>query len=481
MKFFGHIEKQLQNIGITVEDRIQRFQSYSCVLFRGQFEEIAGPIPERLADETDAIFKPRIQEWFETILNAASQQEGMMFADAPQRIMRDELTSDPFFSGAAGSRGSSNQDVFYNDRFPPTSTRNVNRQRTFDNVPVAFLLYTVTFCLANDFTIRSEINRFINEGTPVPTFMYEKLKSCRRTLCGPFFIDPIVSNFIPDPILDLLGLRNTIWDYKYLRSSIGLQALFSFFARIHTFSGNYIEMKTDCKPVILDAGHQTTETALSFESFFSSQEQQKLNQNTRIERRVYAQISGVPLIGDQASVPIPSFTPQAKDAIFARILPQHSYGEKPNLIQVVDSYLLSRVLLDRDFNRIVIGFFSSTGEINSSTFNTVLYSIMRVSGQIHNDGDLTRVTAQNDDVKFETEGTQRAGSARKGKANNGKKKANTWQKPDRSSFTKSALRFFNVVKSLLENNFINSTQFTRLVLGIIGNRRHTPAKLAKSH
>lgn len=479
MTFFNQIEKQLTMFGITVQDRIQRFLSYSSISWLGLFENVGGTIPQRQPNEADDAYALRSTQWLENVLNAFLLQEGQMFSQSSQRIMRDELTSDPFLSSAAGSRGSSNQDVFFNDRFPPTSTKNINRQRTFDSVPIAALLYTICFSLANDFEIREIINRLVVQGTPVPVFFMEKLKSCRQSAAGPFFIRPIVIDLIPDTFLDLLDLKNTVWDYKYLRSEQGLTALFQFFARLSKYVGSYIEFTDNVKPIIIDAGFQTTETAFSFEPFFSSAERQVQQQNTRIEKRVYAQVKGIPMVSSTTDVAQPAIVPPLPDSLFGRILPEHSYGLKPNMVQFVDSFLLRRSLLDYDKKPIIIGFFSPTGEINASTFNYVMYVVGRVTGQIHNGNEFTIPDTQTEeDSKPSSTSGARAHKHGNTSAKGGRKR---WKPNDKSEFiSKSAHRFFNVMKALLENQFINSNQFTRLVLGLCRPKRNTHALVASS-
>jgi len=457
-RFFADDNPLLIKYGIIINERpsIQRARSF--VYYSNAIQYIAGATPTRSTGESDADYTRRLTEWLESYLNAGGIQENILFPDASHRIMREELTSDPFLTGATAMRGSNNVDVFYNDRFPPASTRNTNRQRTFENVPIAFLLFSVCSCLANDIDIRDKINVYLASGAPIPKFFDEKLKSARRSTCGNFYISPTVAGLFTTEIRTLLNLNNTIYDYDYLRSDMGLSAVFSFFARLSQYPQCYISF-VQGKPVLPDSGFTTTETALTTEQASYSP-----SPTTRTERRVLA-ASPAPIVVPNTLVP-QSVTPVHPDYVL-RVLPKHSYGDRVNQVQAIDSYINGRTLFDTESTArpILVGQFSPTGEVNLNSFNVPGYMILRVSGQIHNSDDLkshelTKPTSVVDELPVHNTTT-----------NEGKKRSATRFNKSKDSrqqrrFTNGINNFVSVIVSLLKEKLISSTQFTNLMSGL---------------
>lgn len=377
---FQQANVSLINLGINLEPRTQFLRVHSDINFDAMATSIAGTMPVPLDGEKPLSFQQRLTTWWEVYLNALGDQEHSNFPDPKQRTLRDELTSDPILGSLAATRGSANTDVFYNNRFPPASTRTVQRQRTYDNVPLAGILYPVLLCLANDFSVRQKINVRVSLGTPIPAFFQEKLNSCRQSVCGNLNITPTVSGVFSDEVIELLNLKGTIYDYRWLTSDVGLDALFSFFGRINSYSSNYIKFVTG-KPVPINAGFTTTETSVTCETGLYEQPL------VHYERRSRASTTGVNAVSAEKTVditPVPSTVDSVKDDTLLRIAPGHSYGQTANQIQLVDSYIMNRTLIDGSSQPITIGLLGPTCQVSSSTLNIALYAIKRVVHDIHN-------------------------------------------------------------------------------------------------
>lgn len=373
-----------------------------------------------------------------------------MFPSASNRIMREELTSDPLFSGASGSRGSNNVDVFYNDRFPPASTSNTNRQRTYDNIPLAFLLYSVCFALANNASIRDQINVFLAQGPMIPVFFQEKLNSCRRSTCGNLRITPTSGAFVPVEILESLLLRNSIFDMEYLVTPQGLSSIFGFFGRLHGYSDSYIPLMKGY-PVLLDSGFQTTECSVTCETAGFSPAP-----TTRTETRTQARISGTPTAQTTTIVAVPQFSPGISPDKLVKLAPGNAYGMSANLVQVLDSWLLDRTLGDGT-NQIIVGIYGATADIQIQSFNQSAYMIQRVTGIIHNSIKVSKDTFPPEPPASPTEGFR---------ANTPKPSAPRDKSRGSRRFIKAAndvKSFINVIASLLRDKLITQQQFMKLI------------------
>lgn len=370
-------------VGLSLFIKPQRFRISlrSKIWLELYFIRLGGSFPERTTGESDTDFKNRLSSWLESIFQSLLMQEGMKYSNADARIIRDELTNEPLLSGLTGGRGSNNVDIIYNDRFPPSSTRFTNRQRTYESVPIAGLLYLVCQALASDGEIRDKLNVFASAGHYAPAILQELMKSNRSSRCQNFDLYPIVGN-LTDSILQLLGLEKTFLDYKYLRTDAGLVATFSFFSRLNQMPGNYVKM-VKLQPVILPSGETTTLNALSNETLTWSEQSKPAEVSiTRVERELVS----TTLLGSRETtlVPVPSMVPPYSGDTEIRLLPGHSYGENVNEVHFMDSYIMGRTLLNPDGTRFIIGQFSPSGVFDGNTLNLALYIVLRGAGEIHN-------------------------------------------------------------------------------------------------
>lgn len=119
--------------------------------------------------------------------------------------------------------------------------------------------------IAFDKQIRELLMSYISNGLPVPKLLNELMLRTRSSRCGKSNIIPGLNTDEIDGFIDIIApyLKNTFLDYRYLRTTQGLQSYINFLALIS--SSDYItKVSSDTlKTILLHSGHQTTQMSIS--------------------------------------------------------------------------------------------------------------------------------------------------------------------------------------------------------------------------
>lgn len=363
---------------------------YSQIRFLFALQTLAGT-PPSAADFTERDeYLNALRVWFENFLQALESQEASVFAGPPYRQFRESLVSDPFVARLFSVRTGGNIDVLLNNRYSPQQNSFIMRERGFQEVPIAGLLFFGCYAIASNQNIRQSVNNKIASGIKVPVILQELLNSHRVPRTGYFNVNfGFVS--LPDYILDDLNIRGSIFDASYLATDLGLEAFFSFLSRISINSGCYIKMQIG-RPVTLQSGETITITAINIEPITDpNQTLQTQIPNISIESGVRNLGLGIvmpPFSQAGNRIQYPSVLALNQDTV-ATLLPTHSYGNSVNGVHLVDSFLFGRALIFQDQDNSLnnqMGLFplSQAVRLTVSNLNFAAYIIYRGSGMLQN-------------------------------------------------------------------------------------------------
>lgn len=365
----------LSTLGIDFDFKRSLEPLESNISMTSAFTFFHGEYPIRLKNESDDQFKDRKNTWFSTGLQLVHSQESSMFPLPGHRFIREELVNDPILRNCYGQRGGFAHDRYSSNNFPPMLTTTSQRQRTFESVPLCFVIYMVSNMLASSDVTRHKLAQFENGKRPVPKLLNELIKSNRSSNCGNFNIKP-TSTGLPAHVVSEFDLHGTVFDLDFLKSDSGLLAIFDFFSRLAQYPDIYIPME-NYQHIDLNAGNTTTLNAISVESVedkFSSSVSQSFGSPLIKERGV----SSGPIKVIKIS---PSDTRQP---VVVKLLPGHAYGSSCNGVHVTDSYLFSRKLINNDKSTLYVGQFSGSLIPTGMTQQYALYVVKRASFQLEN-------------------------------------------------------------------------------------------------
>lgn len=466
--FKFEVSSVLDGLALQITPRTIRIPLRSRVHAEIMLTRFGGSLPVRMKNESDFDYNNRVTAWFETILQSLLRGESNLFNSQSQRLLREDLTSDPFLSGINGQRGTNNIDIIYNNRFPPASSRNTNRQRTWEAIPIACVIYVVCQCIASDELTREKLNSYAAKNYYAPSLLQELINSNRRSRCGNFDIIPVFESLSTD-LLDIAELTSTIFDLDFLRTDQGLSMLFSFFARLHMHPDNYIKM-TPLKSVNINSGFTTTLNALSLEPItWSSSSSPEAVTVRRAERTLSNKIEGSDIVlTQQIPAPIPPYSSEFE----VNLLPGHSYPRNPHECHVYDSFIMHRQLLqDSGENQFFIGFFSPVGMLDYSTDNLATYVALRGSHNLSNrsfqkDDKLTD-SSNNFDEKLNDSKQDKTSSLTDQSVKRKPKKFNNKLDSFKFQGSRKVKQLFNLLLNLFEARRLNQRQFIKLSLALI--------------
>lgn len=215
------------------------------------------PVPVQQTAESSSDFQSRLQRYWEQFLQNFGFQENITYASRDQATLREELSNEPLLRNCSSQRGADNTDINLNSRISPASVTSNLRQRTYDAVPIASVLYFACSAIASSEDARPLINEFAGKGMKIPRFLHEMLQVNRRSTLGPIIISPSFIS-LPNAVLTQLNLLNTIFDFNYLVTRAGIASLFSLLARISNYDSNYIEFVEYSTAFPMESGFTTT-------------------------------------------------------------------------------------------------------------------------------------------------------------------------------------------------------------------------------
>lgn len=438
-------ENVLDAIGIvlTYKRTLEAFSSeadvYNTLVYFG------GDYPILQTGESPDDYKKRVELWFTSALQMIHSQECSKFSDPEQRFIREELINDPFLRNVVGQRGSVAIDRHSTNQFPPALTRADQRQRTFESIPLCFVIWYTCQFVASNGANRSDLAVFQTGNRPVPTLLNELIKSNRQSNCGNFQITP-TSSGLPQNVVSILDLQGTALDPAYLSSPSGLNALYDFFSRLNQYPGNYVPMEP-YQHVELQAGNTTTLNSISIESapdVFTTSTTASYGGPNIVEKGLAPGSTKVKQI---------SLTDGNYPGVI-KVLPGNAYGTSINGVHAADSFLLRRHLKDKSGIQVFIGQYSESLIPSSMTTNYALYVVMRAVMQIVNKPPGKGKSSSNDPPK---------------QPNNGKSSPVTSQskqpsfKQEKGNSPNDLSAFANLILKLLNDNFIKPALAEKLL------------------
>lgn len=380
VNFFNFpVETTFSMLSLRTINRSYRLSRRSKVFMEIFFLRFGGQFPVRTRFLTEMDFQKAVRAYFTSVLQILHAAEANTYSSSPHKHFREDITQHPLLSGIYAGRGSNNTDSFYNDRVPPVLFKTDSRSRTYNSVPIASIIYIVCQCIASDSGIRDSINSYAAQGHPCPLILQELLLGNRDSRCGNFQVAPC-SIGLDSKTISICGLKNTILDIDYIKTTSGLASLFSFFSYLHNASDNYVKCST-FKPVILVSGETTTLNSLSCEPItWSTSDTPVL---TTIQR-VSETVRGKPGLSSSVNVPIPANVPPYASDFEVKVLPGHSYGEHPHLVHVWDSFIVGRRLEEPDGSQQIIGVYSPSVQFDFDNINLAYYVCKRGAGDLPN-------------------------------------------------------------------------------------------------
>lgn len=260
MKNFLHEQElRLRGIAISIRRGLKNLTNFFNFDYSLQLI-ILEPYPTAQKGETKKSLSDRRRKWFEKVLQTLGYQESLKFSSADNRILREEITNDPILKNLVYARGSSNIDINTNTKYSPAIVKDSYRQRTFESVPIACLLYYSSAAIASSQSVRAIVNEYAAKGFKIPRILDEFLKSTRQSTIGPGFLTPGVKS-LPSSVITDLGIAKTLFDFDWLLTRDGITAFMAFTSRLHQFEGNYIDFVDFSSAVPFNAGYQTTAMA----------------------------------------------------------------------------------------------------------------------------------------------------------------------------------------------------------------------------
>lgn len=379
--FIHDVELNARGISIGIRRTLENYTNrFSLMLFLVNLNN--DPLSVRGQDETENDFLNRKRDWLERKLNAAHTIESSRFSSSHHRIFREEAVNIKLFNELVGQRGSDNTDINTTNRFAPARITTSSRQRTFDSVPVAFLIYVGCTIIASSEVARGHINKFAANGRIIPRYLSEQLSCTRQSNIGNIFITPTVLGL--DPVLiSELKLQNTIFDAEYLTSEIGVTAFLEMCSRLSMTDGNYIDFAKFEKPVPFISGNTTTFMA------FSNVLRDDQSTHGYLKTEFVKNKKGEETATSSTDFISTSFASHD----YLTMLPNHSYGNMINGVQLFDARVQMRVIFDSQSNAIGIGVYSPTNFYpSSSTQQLFAFIVDRVANENKLENDPKRRT-----------------------------------------------------------------------------------------
>lgn len=331
------------------------------------------PLPVRQAQEDDRAYFGRYMNFLMMFTNQIGLQEQLNFSKAEERILREEITQDPFTKGFALQRGPINNDLLTSDRKGFSRLATQTRERTFESTSLCALIWVSSTVISHSQEARNYINSLVGTNFKIPRLLVEKLQSIRQSTCGSLFITPIITPIF-GLLLDGLDLRRTVWDFEWLVSKAGIDTYLSFISRLANYPANYIEMTELKETILFNSGFTTTATSWSLETVPS----RTPIVTTPVKFFQVSTDASGQRIETEATYDATVITSEQK---VLKLVPNNSYLNKPNMAHGVDSFIwgsnLYNTNLPSDDNKITMSSFSNGIYIDTSTQNFALYIVQR--------------------------------------------------------------------------------------------------------
>jgi hypothetical protein len=367
------------------------------------------PIPVRFqnADGIESLsdYKRRLYEWFELSIDALLQADVKTLSTTGASNARALFANNDLLRPFAGNRFT---------KFIETSTvlssgsiRETIKERDYQEAPLGYVIYHCSQMFAFDPALRSMLQTY-QANTTVPALLSELLLCVRESKLGKLSVTPKFTTF-SDENLELLDLKETIFDLKFVRTPSGFQKVLTLLKDILEHYGDF-EATTKGEIPEPSSGRITSLLSLSTQQQPNSADFHEIDaylcKPELAETFDSENISSELLDELIEKGEVFKLRPTVQKNLPIRSVfyhPNGSYGSDINTVHVTQCYFSNQRLVDSNMNQIDLDFYGVEISVTADDQDGPQFVHHRSTGEIKNDSSMYGTTDSQQDTTVEDE------------------------------------------------------------------------------